>query len=149
LKVRVVDLETKSYANTPRTVSRRRESRIEELASQLQQSNKEKNENSRTHRTPDQIARDAKIQQAESDRLRQRMEEERQAYESQIQSLREAMDSLQTEESALQLAKRRAEREAADYKQKFLRRVSDKILARLHGSSPAFAVTVLKQRSND
>ncbi|KAF9465407.1 hypothetical protein BDZ94DRAFT_1159890 [Collybia nuda] len=123
LNVRIVDLETKSYASSPRptTTSRRMESRIEELTSQLNQTNKDKTDNSRLQRSADKIARDAKFQLAESDRARAKLEEERKAYEAQLQSLRQAMDAMQTEESNLQAAKRRAEREAGDYKQKALK----------------------------
>jgi myosin protein heavy chain len=122
LNVRIVDLETRSYANSrPPTISRRRESRIEELTNQLILSSKDGVESSRHQRSPEKFSRDPNAQQAENERQRQRVEEERQAYESQLQSLREAMDSLQTEESNLQLAKRRAEREAADHKQKALK----------------------------
>ncbi|KAF8880496.1 class II myosin [Infundibulicybe gibba] len=95
LKVRIVDLETKSYASSPRpTTSRRVDSRIEELTSQLNQSNKDKSETSRLQRSADKIARDAKFQLAESDRQRAKLEEERKAYEAQIQSLRRAMDDM-------------------------------------------------------
>jgi len=69
-------------------------------------------------RSADMVARDTKSQLAESDRQRARLEEERKSYELQVQSLRQAMDVMQSEESNLQLAKRRAEREAADLKQK-------------------------------
>ncbi|KAJ6591377.1 myosin II heavy chain [Mycena sp. CBHHK59/15] len=121
LNVRIVDLETKSYVNSPRpTTSRRMESRIEELTNQLNQTNKDRSDTSRLQRSADKIARDAKYQLAESDRQRAKLEEERRAYEAQILTLRQAMDAMQTEESDLQSAKRRAEREAADYKQKAL-----------------------------
>ncbi|GLB41100.1 putative TRAFAC class myosin-kinesin ATPase superfamily, myosin family protein [Lyophyllum shimeji] len=132
LNVRIVDLETKSYANSPRgsTTSRRTDSRIEELTSKLTQTEKDKTDASRRHRSAEKIARDAKFQAAESDRARQKLEEERKAYETQLQSLRQAMDTLQTEESNLQAAKRRAEREAADYKQKALN--LERELERLH-----------------
>ncbi|TFK47329.1 nonmuscle myosin heavy chain b [Heliocybe sulcata] len=122
LNVRVVDLETKSLASSPRppTTSRRMESRIQELTDQLNQSSKDKSESLRLHRSADKTARDAKYQLAELERQRQRLEEENQAYEGKLASLRQVMDELQTSESNLQLAKRRAEREAADYKQKTL-----------------------------
>ncbi|KAG9219957.1 hypothetical protein CCMSSC00406_0006870 [Pleurotus cornucopiae] len=122
LNVRVVDLETKSYTNSPRSTisTRRAESKIEELTNQLHQSGKEKSENSRSLRAADKLARDAKLQIVESDRQRQKLEEERKAYENQIEDLRKAMDKMQTEESTLQAMKRRAEREAGDFRQKTL-----------------------------
>jgi len=132
LNVRIVDLETKSYSNSPRppTTSRRTESRIEELTNQLNQTNRDKPEGSRLQRSAEKIARDTKFQLAESDRARLKLEEERKASETQLQSLRRAMDIMQTEESNLQAAKRRAEREAVDYKQKALN--LERELERLH-----------------
>jgi uncharacterized protein YhaN len=82
LNVRIVDLETKSYSPRPATISRRSESRVEELASQLHQ-------DKITNRS---VARDAKFQSAELDRQRARIEEERKSYESQILALRQEMD---------------------------------------------------------
>ncbi|KZT64665.1 nonmuscle myosin heavy chain b [Daedalea quercina L-15889] len=119
LNLRIVDLETKSL-NVPRpssTTSRRLESRIEELTSQLNQSSKD---SSRLHRSADKTARDARFQLAEAERQRLRLEDEVRSYEGKITSMREAMDELQTSENDLQLAKRRAERENADLRQKSL-----------------------------
>ncbi|KAI0696624.1 hypothetical protein BC835DRAFT_855770 [Cytidiella melzeri] len=137
LNVRVVDLETKSL-NSPRppTTSRRLESRIEELTSQLSQSTKD---TSRVNRSADKTARDARLQLAESDRARARLEEEVKNYETKLSSLRQSMDELHTSESNLNLAKRRAEREAADYKQKALNleREVERLRSRLERPSSA------------
>jgi len=131
LNVRIVDLETRSYANSPRPgPSRKTESRIEELTGQLNQHKTDKNDPSRLHRSADKLARDAKFQQAESERQRIKFEEERIAYEAQIQELRQSLDATQTEETKLQAAKRRAERDAADFKQKSLN--LERELERLH-----------------
>lgn len=88
--MRIVDLETKSYASSSRSPAtpRRVESRIEELTTQLNQTNKDKS------RSADKMARDAKFQAAESDRQRAKLEEERKVYEVQLQSLRQAMDGM-------------------------------------------------------
>ncbi|EEB97868.1 hypothetical protein MPER_02721, partial [Moniliophthora perniciosa FA553] len=69
-----------------------------------------------------------------------KMEEERKAYEAQIASLRKEMDALQTQENLLQSAKRRAEREAADFRQKALsqERELDRLRGRLDRPSSAF-----------
>ncbi|KAI0700654.1 hypothetical protein C8T65DRAFT_580079 [Cerioporus squamosus] len=111
LNVRIVDLETRSL-NPPRpaTTSRRLESRIEELTSQLNQTNKD---SSRIHRSTDKALH-------EVERQRARLEEEVKSYEEKIVGMRHKMDELLTSENNLQLAKRRAEREAADFKQKSL-----------------------------
>ncbi|EGN94343.1 hypothetical protein SERLA73DRAFT_188181 [Serpula lacrymans var. lacrymans S7.3] len=122
LNVRIVDLETKSYATSPRPTGliRQLEGRIEELEAQLKQTSKDKNDPNRLLHSSDKAVRDAKFQLAESDRQRTRLEEERKSHEAQIQSLRQTLDKAQTEESNLQRSKRRAEREAADLKQKAL-----------------------------
>ncbi|KAG8752547.1 hypothetical protein FRC12_011901 [Ceratobasidium sp. 428] len=101
LNLRVVDLETQSYASSPRTPGTRRlDSRIEELTTRI---NRDKSDSLR-----------------ESEKSRVRLEEEMRSYDQKLQDMRQAMDDLQTSESNLQLAKRRAERESADYKQRAL-----------------------------
>ncbi|QRV93317.1 Myosin head (motor domain) [Ceratobasidium sp. AG-Ba] len=109
LNLRVVDLETQSYASSPRAPgTRRMDSRIEELTSKIK---------SDTLR--------------ESERSRARYEEEMRAYDEKLQQMRQALDDMQTSESNLQLAKRRAERESADYKQRAL--ALERELERLRG----------------
>lgn len=89
LNVRIVDLETKSYANSPRpTISR---SRVEELTSQLNQNIREK---STLGRSAEKLAKDVKFQQSELERTRAKFEEERKAYEARIQDLRKALDTV-------------------------------------------------------
>ncbi|KAF5310181.1 hypothetical protein D9619_010457 [Psilocybe cf. subviscida] len=109
LKLRIVDLETKSYAKTPRPVSgsRKMDSRIEELTTQLQQGSKDRRASGRHPRMSDihePLRDNAKVE----------------SYEAQIKNMRQSIDSMQMEESNLQAAKRRAEREAVDYKQRVL-----------------------------
>jgi chromosome segregation ATPase len=96
LQVKIVDLETKAYQSSPRPVtgSRRMESRIEELTSQLTQTSRDKSETVRLQRSADKNARDAKQQLVESDRQRARLEEEVRNYESKILSMRQAVDDL-------------------------------------------------------
>ena len=73
---------------------RRLEARIEELTNQLNQVNKDKGESFRIQRSADKVARDTQFQLAESDRQRARLEEERKAYETQLDDLRQAMDAM-------------------------------------------------------
>ncbi|KIL62781.1 hypothetical protein M378DRAFT_187198 [Amanita muscaria Koide BX008] len=118
LNVRIVDLETKSYANTPRsTISARRvESKIEELTHSLTEVSQR-----RSSKSPEKLL--------ETERQRIKLEE-RKAFEAQIQTLRQTVDKMQTDETSLQAAKRRAEREALDYKQKALN--LERELERMH-----------------
>ncbi|KAJ4498392.1 class II myosin, partial [Lentinula lateritia] len=108
LNVRIIDLETKSYASTsrPATLLRKTDSRIEEITSQL-------TGKGHAHR----LSRDSKF---DLDRQRVKLDEERKGYEMQLATLRKSMDELHTQDNLLQSAKWRAEREAADYKQKSL-----------------------------
>ncbi|PFH51656.1 hypothetical protein AMATHDRAFT_142103 [Amanita thiersii Skay4041] len=90
------------------------DTRIEELSHQLISTS-----DKRSPRSPDKI-RDPKFLPADNDRQRIKLEEERRTFESQIHSLRQEMDKMQMDEANLQAAKRRAEREVLDYKQKTL-----------------------------
>ena len=95
LNVRIVEYETKAYANSPRpAVSRRQETRIEELTKRLQEQEKEKSETAQLHRSADKTARDMKFQLLESDRQRLRLEEEVKSYESKVQGLRKEFSDL-------------------------------------------------------
>lgn len=92
LNLRIVDLETKSLnPSRPATASRRFESRIEELTSQLNQSTKDR---SRLSRSVDKNTNDARFQLAESDRQRARLEEEVKTFEAKIVNMRQTMDEL-------------------------------------------------------
>ncbi|KAL0576478.1 class II myosin [Marasmius crinis-equi] len=139
LNVRVVDLETKSYASSsrPGTLGRRTDSRIEEITSQL---TSQATGNSRVARSADRMSRDFKFQHSEVERQRLKMEEERRAHETQVSSLRQEMDRMHTDENLLQSAKRRAEREAADLKQKALslERELDRLRGRMDRPASAF-----------
>jgi myosin protein heavy chain len=94
VNVRIVDLETKSFASARPAPSRRLENRIEELTNMLNQENKDKTESARMHRTADKNVRDTKMQLTESERQRIRLEEECRAYEAKLKGLREAYDEL-------------------------------------------------------
>ncbi|KAG8951087.1 hypothetical protein FRC04_006746 [Tulasnella sp. 424] len=123
LNVRVVDLETKGYANSPRppsSTSRRLESKIEELTGKLQQESMEKNDTIRAHKSADKAARDTHYQLQESERLRLRQEDELHKAELRVENMKQQLAASQTSEGQLQLQKRRVEREAADYKRRAL-----------------------------
>lgn len=91
--MRVVDLETKSYANSPRpsSTSRRLESKIEELTGKLQQESMEKNDTIRAHKTADKAARDTQFQLQESERLRLRQEEELRKSELRVENMKQQL----------------------------------------------------------
>lgn len=93
LNVRIVDLETRAFAASPRAppASRRLESRIDELQSKLSQESKEKTDSIRVHRTAE---RDTKFQLAEAERQRLRLEEKVQEAETQVNEMRQSLDAL-------------------------------------------------------
>ncbi|KAE9393608.1 hypothetical protein BT96DRAFT_215821 [Gymnopus androsaceus JB14] len=129
LNVRIIDLETKSYASSsrPATLSRKADSRIEEITSQLTGKGHQ-------HR----LSRDSKF---DIERQRAKLDDERKAYENQLATFRKQIDELHTQDNLLQSSKRRAEREAADYKQKSLNleREVERLRNRLERPPSAFA----------
>lgn len=97
-------------------------------------------------RTADKSVRDTKFQLVESDRQRVRLEDEVKTYEKKVLDLRQSIDTLQTSESNLQLAKRRAEREAADYRARSLG--LERELERLRGRLERPSSTMLDARGS-
>ena len=86
--MRIVDLETRSYANSPRasTTSWRTESSAEDETGQVYQSQRGKSGTPRLK-----VAHDAKFRvESNPSRPRTTFEEERRAYEAQLQSLHQA-----------------------------------------------------------
>ncbi|KAH9994666.1 nonmuscle myosin heavy chain b [Russula vinacea] len=117
LNLRIIDLETKSYSRNPQSSSaptiRRLESRIEELTNQLGQVAKD-------HRRAS-LSSDFSAQLVESERQRGKLEEEVRLYDEKVKTMRVQMDDMVTndgERSAT--AKRRAEREVTELRQKSL-----------------------------
>ena len=102
LGLRVVDLGAQSYHSPQSTTNVRQDSRIEELTSQL---------NNRSGGGA------ARVAAGHESSRGHRMEE----YEAHIQTLRQQMVAMQTEESNLTQAKRKVELDACDCKQKALK----------------------------
>ncbi|KAG6372968.1 myosin II heavy chain [Boletus reticuloceps] len=121
LNVRIVDLETKSYASTPQpnATIRQLQARVEELTTQLSQAASDKR-----HGTPlrssDKAVRDIQLQLQESERQRLKLEGDQKASGSQIQSLRQELDKMQSSENELVRVNRRLELQAAEAKQSTL-----------------------------
>ncbi|KAG1740928.1 P-loop containing nucleoside triphosphate hydrolase protein [Suillus lakei] len=166
LNVRVVDLETKSYTNSPHPSStvRQLQSRIDELTTQLKQASSEKVDSNRLH-SSDKAIRDIQLQLAESERHHIKLEEERKISEGQITSLRQTLDKVQSRESELERVKRRLERETVDSKQAVLNKQDFKTqyfvmpkeirdikqfieIARRKDASRAFILLLLRQHAD-
>ncbi|KAG0144861.1 hypothetical protein CROQUDRAFT_603881 [Cronartium quercuum f. sp. fusiforme G11] len=131
LNLKIVDLETRSMAansgSSPRPISagsnlnrkvtiEQRE--YEELMNQLEA---EKENVLRATRRSDRSLEDLQIKLMDSERSRSRLRDEISNFENKLLTLRKQNADLQSSESELQLAKRRAERDAADSKEKTLR----------------------------
>jgi myosin heavy chain 9/10/11/14 len=81
--------------NAPRpNTSRRIESRVAELTNQLNQASNEKAESSRMHRVADKTARDVKFDLQESERIRQRLEQQVGQLEGKVADLRAQCNQL-------------------------------------------------------
>jgi len=95
LNVRIVDLETKSYANSLHSSPsvRQLQSRIDELTAQLKQASSEKFDSSHLH-TSDKAVRDMQQQLAERERLVVKLEGDRKTSEGQINTLRQTLDKV-------------------------------------------------------
>jgi predicted nuclease with TOPRIM domain len=95
LDLRIVDLETKSYAVSPTPArSRRLESRIDELTTKLNQESNEKTETMKMQRDADKGFREVQLQLTESERQRLKLQEEVRGYESKVLGLRQSIDQL-------------------------------------------------------
>lgn len=92
LNVRIVDLETKSYASTPQpnATIRQLQARVEELTGQLTSDKRL----STPVRSSDKAIRDIQLQLQESERHRSKLEAGRKLSEGQIQTLRDKLDKL-------------------------------------------------------
>ncbi|KAF8328237.1 uncharacterized protein EI90DRAFT_1618233 [Cantharellus anzutake] len=122
LKLRVVDQETRAYATSPKSSPhvKRLEVRVEELTNKLNQELKEKAESDRAFRDAGTSARNTQFQLSESERARARLEADVKDYEMKLEKLRSSSDELQSSESELQVAKRQAELDASEQRQKVL-----------------------------
>ncbi len=98
--------------------ARRLESRLEELSSQLEIEVKLKNEAIKESRKTDRLIREMQFQLSDKDKLKLRFEEEFEKQEAKYKKLKSQMDELELSENNLQLAKRKAEREVSEYKER-------------------------------
>ncbi|KAJ9054568.1 class II myosin [Entomophthora muscae] len=135
LEFEVADLKSVSQlgGHMPSSGVNRLTSRIEELAAQLDSETNDKNEMLRNARKADRTIRELQFQLNEREKQRASLETNSQKSAAMIQQLKSQIDDLENSESNLQLAKRRAEREAADEREKSsrLEREVERLKARL------------------
>jgi chromosome segregation ATPase len=117
LNSRLFELEGVQLSRDTNT-ARRLESRLEELSSQLEIEVKLKNEAIKESRKTDRLIREMQFQLSDKDKLKLRFEEEFEKQEAKYKKLKSQMDELELSENNLQLAKRKAEREVSEYKER-------------------------------
>ncbi|KAI8592445.1 myosin tail [Geranomyces variabilis] len=139
LNVRIMDLEATALQRDVGHV-KRLEARVEELSSQLDNETKEKLEISKNARKTDRVIRELQFQLGEKDKQKMRFDEETDKMDQKIKRMKAQIDELETSESNLQLAKRRAEREANEYRDRALRfeKECEKLKIRVERSTAAF-----------
>ncbi|KAI9596470.1 myosin tail [Syncephalis fuscata] len=117
LNLRIVELETGSMTMRPQRI----ETRAESITFQLESEARLRNETLRSARKTDRMVRDLQFQLAESEKSRERSKEEMEKLDQRLTRTRTQLEELESSEGALQLAKRRAEREANEQKERALR----------------------------
>ncbi|KAI8820371.1 myosin tail [Fimicolochytrium jonesii] len=139
LNSRVLDLEATALSRDAGS-SRRLEARVEELSTQLDNETKEKLEIQKNARKTDRVIRELQFQLGERDKQKQRYEEETDKWEQKLKRMKSQLEELETSESNLQLSKRRAEREANEYRDRALRfeKENEKLKMRIDRAASAF-----------
>ncbi|EGF81411.1 hypothetical protein BATDEDRAFT_36787 [Batrachochytrium dendrobatidis JAM81] len=117
---RLFDLETVALSRDS-TTARRLDARVDELSAQLDTEQREKSEAVKNSRKAERIVRELQFQLAEKDKQKARSDEECEKLEQKLKKMRTQIEELETSESNLQLAKRRAEREAADFRERSIK----------------------------
>lgn len=120
MQLRIVDLETKSH-NSPVKDVKFLQTRITELEKELQALDRAKLEESRTVRTTDRTIKELETALAHRDMTRKLADDRAAKSESRLQALQQDLETLRDSESANQLRARRAERDAADQRERALR----------------------------
>ncbi|KAL2914326.1 class II myosin [Polyrhizophydium stewartii] len=114
---RIFDLETMALSRDS-TTAKRLDARVDELMAQLEAEQREKSEAVKAARKSERVIRELQFQLGERDKQKARFDEEQEKLEQKIKKMRAQIEELETSESSLQLAKRRAEREAMDFRER-------------------------------
>lgn len=120
LNFRVVDLEA-AISVDPSKGSRRLESKIQDLNEQLSKANREKDEATFSCKKFERNIRDFTQQLTDKERIRVRQEDDLNKVNDKLKKMKEHVDELESNESTLQMSRRRAEREADEFKDKSYR----------------------------
>ncbi|TVY33829.1 Myosin type-2 heavy chain [Lachnellula subtilissima] len=119
-QLRLVDLETKSYSSASQDV-RFLHGRVQELESQLEAQETQRNKSQRDVRNVDRTVKDLQLQIDRRDKVNNQLEEEVARSRDRCEKFLKTIDELQNSDSANQLNARKAERELRDEREKALR----------------------------
>lgn len=120
MQLRIVDLETKSFVSSAKD-AKFFQSRIAELEKELQTQDRMKLEESRSLRNTDRTIKDLENSLAQRDAAQKRIEDKMHKAELRTQSMQQDIETLRDSEAANQMRARRAERDAADQRERALR----------------------------
>ncbi|KAJ3249933.1 hypothetical protein HDU77_007263 [Chytriomyces hyalinus] len=120
LHSRVFDLEA-AVLTSSTGATKRLEARINELMAQVESESMEKSELQKAARKNERSVREMQFQVSEKDKLKQRYEEDVEKLEIKLKKMKIQLDEMETLESNAQLARRKAEREAAEFRERTTR----------------------------
>ncbi|KAM4065274.1 myosin head (motor domain) domain-containing protein [Hirsutella rhossiliensis] len=119
-QLKLVDLETKGYSSASQDIKFLHK-RIQELESQLESQETERNKSQRSHRNVDRVVKDLQSQVERKEKQNMQLSEDVGRMRDKVDKLLKTIDDLQASESTNQLSARRAERELREEKEKRLR----------------------------
>ncbi|KAG0295387.1 hypothetical protein BGZ96_011858 [Linnemannia gamsii] len=136
LGLRISDLETALQTTGPRAHSTLQQ-KLDEKSTLLDDEIRNRQEALRVQRRSERMVRDLQHQLLERDKLKARQEDEAAKSEQRFKTLRQRMDDLVLSENNLTLAKRKAERDSIEAKERSVRleREVEKLRARLETRS--------------
>ncbi|EQL03339.1 myosin type II heavy chain [Ophiocordyceps sinensis CO18] len=119
-QLKLVDLETKGYSSASQDIKFLHK-RIQELESQLESQETERNKSQRSHRNVDRTVKDLQSQVERKEKQNAQLSEDVSRMRDKVDKLLKTIDDLQASESTKQLSARRAERDLREEKEKTLR----------------------------
>ncbi|KAL2150237.1 hypothetical protein VTH82DRAFT_7913 [Thermothelomyces myriococcoides] len=118
-QLKLIDLETKGYSAASHDIKFLHK-RIQELESQLEEQETERNKEQRSVRNVDRIVKDLQSQIERKDKQNGQLTEEINRMRDKMEKLLKTIEELQTSESNNELSARRAERELREEKERAL-----------------------------
>ncbi|KAI8612960.1 myosin tail, partial [Chytriomyces sp. MP71] len=120
LTSRMFDLEAAVLTSSTGT-TKRLESRITELMTQLEAETSEKSELQKNLRKNERTMREMQFQVSEKDKMKQRYEDDLEKLDQKLKKMKLQLEEMEALESTAQLAKRKAERESAEFRERSMR----------------------------